>query len=101
MVSGITESTFAPNDAVTREQLASILYRYAESTGMDMSAGKNTSLAGYGDASSISAYAVSAMQWAVGEGIISGTGSRTLSPQGTATRAQCAAMIQRFCEKNQ
>jgi len=85
-------------DSITREQMAAILYRYADYKGYDLSAGENTNILSYVDAMSISEYAVSAMQWAVGEGLINGVGEGTLNPKGTATRAQVATILMRFCE---
>lgn len=92
IVTGVSETSFAPNAEITREQLAAILYRY---TGEPATA---ANLAGYADGASVSAYAVDAMSWCVEHGIITGTTATTLEPQGTATRAQAAAMLMRFAE---
>lgn len=89
---------FGPEDDITREQLASILYRYAQHKGYDVSAGEQTNILSYTDAPEISEYAIPAMQWACGAGVIQGMTESTLDPQGSATRAQVAAMLQRFCE---
>lgn len=97
IVNGMTTTTFAPNTAVTREQLATMLYRYAQYRHYNTSAGANTNILSYYDANHISEYAFSALQWACGEGIMDGTGTGYLSPQGQATRAQLAAMLMRFC----
>ena len=97
IVNGMTTTTFAPNTAVTREQLATMLYRYAQYRHYNTSAGENTNILSYYDANRISEYAFSALQWACGEGIMDGTGTGYLSPQGQATRAQLAAMLMRFC----
>ena len=97
IVNGMTTTTFAPNTAVTREQLATMLYRYAQYRHYNTSAGANTNILSYYDANRISEYAFSALQWACGEGIMDGTGTGYLSPQGQATRAQLAAMLMRFC----
>lgn len=97
IVNGMTTTTFAPNTAVTREQLATMLYRYAQYRHYNTSAGANTNILSYYDANRISEYAFSALQWACGEGIVDGTGTGYLSPQGQATRAQLAAMLMRFC----
>lgn len=97
IVNGMTTTTFAPNTAVTREQLATMLYRYAQYRHYNTSAGENTNILSYYDANHISEYAFSALQWACGEGIMDGTGTGYLSPQGQATRAQLAAMLMRFC----
>ena len=96
IVEGYSAEKFGPNDAVTREQMATILWRYAKYKGMDVSVGEDTNIMDYDDVKEISSYAVSAMQWAVGEGIIKGTDNVTLEPKGTATRAQVAVMVERF-----
>ena len=93
IVNGVTDTTFSPNTNITREQLAAILYRYAGYKGKSTAA--TTPLTGYADASTVSTYATTAMKWAVGEGIITGDAGR-LQPRGNATRAQAAAMFQRF-----
>ena len=77
-----------------------MLWRYAQTKGYDVSIGENTNILSYTDVADLSEYAIPAMQWAVGAGIINGTGDgSTLTPQGQATRAQAAVMLQRFCEK--
>ena len=86
---------FNPNGAVTREQLAAILYRYAQFKKADVSVGEDTNILSYDDAFSVSGWATSAMQWAVGSGIINGVGS-DLVPAGNATRAQVATMLMRY-----
>ena len=83
---------------MTREQLAAILYRYAVYKGYDVSIGEDTNILSYADFADLSEYAIPAMQWACGAGIVNGTGESTLTPQGKATRAQVAAMLMRFCE---
>ena len=95
IVEGYSEAEFGPNDAVTREQLVAILYRYAVSCEYDVSA--TIELSGYEDADIVSDYAKVAMQWAVGTGIIKGI-ENTLAPQENATCAQVATMLMRFCE---
>lgn len=97
IVSGKTATTFAPGANVTREQFAAILYAYAARAGHDMTAGG--SLYGYSDVNSISAYARTAMQWAVYQGYISGTGYNKLNPQGSATRAQAVAILHSYLTK--
>ena len=77
--------------------MAAILYRYASFKGYDVSAG-GMSLDEYADASQISSYAVTAMQWANSEGLITGVTDTTLDPKGSATRAQVATILMRFCE---
>ena len=97
MASGVSDGT-DPNGPVTREQFATMLYRYAAAKGYDVSIGESTNILSYADFASISEYAIPAMQWACGSGIVTGVTDSTLVPQGTATRAQCAAMLMRFIE---
>ena len=97
IVNGITATTFSPDTSITREQLAVMLYRYAASQGCDMTI-SDASLSGYSDASAISEYAVTAMQWANENGLITGRSASTLAPQGTATRAEFATILMRFFE---
>ena len=97
MAEGVSDGT-DPNGLVTREQFATMLYRYAVAKGYDVSIGESTNILSYADFASISEYAIPAMQWACGSGIITGVTDSTLAPQGTATRAQCAAMLMRFAE---
>ena len=93
-------NTFGTHDPITREQLAVMLYQFAQARGYDVRVGENTNILSYTDVSDVAEYAIPAMQWAVGAGIISGTGDgSTLSPQGQATRAQAAVMLTRFCEE--
>ncbi len=100
IVGGYGNGLFGTNDPITREQFAVMLYRFAQEQGYDVSIGENTNILSYTDVADLSEYAISAMQWAVGAGIINGTGDgSTLSPQGTATRAQLAVMLMRFCEE--
>ena len=89
---------FGPDDSITREQLAVILYRFALYKGYDLSAGEDFDLSAYADAGDVSEWAIPAMQWACGAGIINGDGGGALAPQGEATRAQVAAMLMRFIE---
>ena len=96
IVNGVSGTSYAPDDAITREQLAAILYRYALYKGYDTSVG-DMLLAGHTDADQISAYAAAAMQWANGNGLITGRTDTTLVPQGTATRAEVATILMRFC----
>ena len=95
IVSGYDDGRFGPEDPVTREQLAALLYRYAQDNGMDVTQG-GMAVREYSDYESISDYARPAMQWAVNAQIMKGTSSDTLSPAGTATRAQAASLMQRF-----
>lgn len=96
IVAGYDDSTFGLGDSITREQLAAILYRYAQLKGYDVT--EKADLTGYTDSASISSYAVEAMQWANANGIVNGMTETTLAPQGTATRAQVATMLMNFCE---
>ncbi|MCI5500226.1 MAG: S-layer homology domain-containing protein, partial [Clostridiales bacterium] len=96
IVSGTSQTTFAPTDPITREQMAAILYRYASFKGYDVTA--KADLAGFTDAAQISAYAKDAMAWANKAGLIGGVSATTLQPQGSATRAQVATILMRFCE---
>ena len=98
VVTGYTDGTFRPNAAVTREQAAAILYRYAQSKGIDVSVGEDTNILSYADAMQASEYAIPALQWAVGAGVLNGKGGNLLAPTGTATRAEIAAIMQRWCE---
>ena len=96
IVNGVGDDTFAPGNDLTREQLVTILYRYAETKGYDVSA--SADLAGYPDGEEIQAYAREAMAWAVAENIIQGMEDDTLKPAGNASRAQIATILMRFCE---
>ena len=98
MASGVSDGTNMEQD-LSREQLATMLWRYAQAKGYDVSIGEDTNILSYTDAFDVAEYAIPAMQWAVGAGIISGTSTDTLSPQGPATRAQVATILMRFCEK--
>ena len=81
---------------VTRQQLAALLFRFAQSQGMDVSVGEDTNILSYPDAFDAAEYAVPALQWACGAGVLYGTSDGRLDPQGTATRAQFAVMLERF-----
>lgn len=94
VINGYTNGKFGVNDAVTREQIATILYSYSDKYGVDISSLQN--LNKYTDASKISSYAVTPMQWAVANGIISGRTTTTLVPQGSLTRAECAVMLRSY-----
>ena len=100
IVSGTSESTFAPNDVITREQMAVILYGYTAKFAPEFT-GNAASLNTFPDAGSVANWAYAAMSWAVGNGLISGMGSggvSYLAPQGSATRAQASAIIMRYCQ---
>ena len=94
IVNGVSDTEFAPGDDITREQLAAILYRYAACQGYDVS--QRADLSGFGDASSISGYAQEALSWAHAQGLVLGFEDGSLRPQGTASRAQIAAVLMRF-----
>lgn len=96
IVTGYGDGRFGPNDPITREQLAAILHRYAGFAGQS-TAGR-ADLSGYTDAGQVSAYAADAMGWAVDRGLITGVSAHTLAPGGSATRAQAAAILMRFCQ---
>ena len=97
VVKGMSATSFAPLQEITREQLAVMLLRYADLCGYDTSA--RASLKDFADAAKVSDYAADAMQWAVANGILNGTDGKRLDPAGSATRAQCAAMLVRFLDK--
>ena len=88
-----------PTAAITRQELVTMLYRYAQIKGYDVSVGESTNILSYVDATSISEYAMSAFQWACGSGLTEGDENGALTPLATATRAQAAAMIMRFLSK--
>lgn len=96
IVNGVSETRFAPDDPIIREQLAAILYRYAQFKGYDVTG--SADLGAYTDAAQISAYATAAMQWANAEGLINGDSATTINPQGNATRAEAATILMRFCQ---
>ena len=99
VVKGYDNGCFGPNDAVTREQMAAILYRYAQHKGYDVSAGKDTNILSFNDAFAVSEYAIPAMQWACGSGMVHGIardGGMLLAHRDTTTRAQAATLIMRF-----
>ena len=94
IVNGTSDTTFSPNDFITREQLAAILHRYARAYGGDLS--HTGDLSAFTDQNLVSEYAREAMTWAVDKGILTGVGSSTLAPQGNATRAQVVVMLHRY-----
>ena len=97
IVNGYGNGKFGPNDAITREQFAAILYRYAKYKGYDVSVGESTNILSYADAQSISEYAVPAFQWSCGAGVMNGSNGKLL-PKANATRAQAAQLLMNFCE---
>ncbi len=96
IVDGVGSAQFAPNAHITREQLALILYRYAQHCGLDVSAAED--LSGYADAQSVSPWAQAAMRWAVSAGLISGRSASALAPQSGATRAEIAQLLMSFAK---
>ena len=94
VVNGYEDNTFRPNAPITREQMAAILYNYADYKGYDVSA--RADLSDYADAASISSWAEDVLSWANAEGLINGMTATTIDPQGATTRAQTAAMFERF-----
>lgn len=93
---GVSGNAFAPDEAVTREQIAAILFRFAQYMGYDVSAAGAADITGYTDAGSVSDYAVPAVRWACGAGLMQGYGGR-LTPTMAATRAQAAVILRNFC----
>ena len=96
IVEGRTASSFDPNAAVSRQELAAMLYRYARARGYSTSIWEDTNILSYVDAGSVSEYAFTPLQWACGSGVITGLDGGRLDPQGSATRAQLATMLYRF-----
>lgn len=102
IVTGTSETTFSPNDEVTREQIASLLYRFSKHLGYDT--GNASDLSSFNDVSTVSSWAKDAFSWAVAEGHVTGakdSGNVLLDPKGAATREQVATILMRFCEKYQ
>jgi hypothetical protein len=95
VASGYGDRRFGPTDPITREQMAAILYRYAASMGYDVSASAEVSQ--FSDARLVSGWAEDAVAWCVGAGLLQGSSPDVLDPKSNATRAQIAAIIQRFC----
>ncbi len=95
IISGYGNGIFGPNDTITREQMAAILYRYAQYKGYGSES--EGDISAFSDGSQVSSYAVKAMNWAVDAGLISGVDSNILEPKGSATRAQVAVILMRFC----
>lgn len=95
IVTGYDAAHFGPDDALTREQLAAILYRYAEAMGYDVSSGLSHTL--YADAAEVSGYAQTAVDWAIAEGFLKGKDGWKLCPKAAATRAELAVILTRFC----
>ena len=100
IINGTSATTISPQGITTREQIAAIMFRYAKYKGYDVSVGESTNILSYTDAESISEYAISAMQWACGSGLMKGKTESTINPLDNATRAEIAAILQRFLEAN-
>ena len=99
VVKGYDSEHFGPDDAVTREQMVTILYRYAQYKGADVSVGEDTNILSFADAMTVSEYAIPAMQWACGSGLVTGIardGGMILAPKDTTTRVQMATLMMRF-----
>ena len=96
IVSGYGNGNFGPDDEITREQLVTILYRYAKFKNYDVNIGEDTNISRYDDASQISEYAYAPMQWAISVGLITGRSATTLAPHGTVMRAEIAMILIRF-----
>ena len=92
IIKGYDDGRFGPSDRITREQIAALMYRYAGSPALE----EKVDLSGFLDSGEISGYALDVVKWCVGRGLINGMGDGTLAPQGETTRAQCAAIIQRY-----
>jgi len=99
IVNGVSETEFAPNNAITREQIAAIIYRYAKAKGYDVTQG-GMAVREFEDYEKISSWAGEAMQWAVNTKLINGKTATTVNPQDKATRAEAATIIMRFIEGN-
>ena len=100
IVKGISETKFAPNASITREQIAAMMHRYAKFKGIDVSSEESTNIQSYKDVSTVSDFAAAPMRWAVGSGLIKGRSETTLNPKGNATRAEIAAILHRFLTGN-
>lgn len=96
IVNGVDENNFAPDAEISRQQLVTILYRFAKLMGKDVSVGEDTNILSYDDVNQVAEYAIPAMQWACGDGVITGRTESTLAPIGNATRAEVATMLMRF-----
>ena len=98
IVNGCSESSFAPGDALTREQLAAILWRYAKSENIDVSIGENTNILSYEDVFSVSDYAIPAFQWTCGSGVLSGNTASKLAPKNAVNESQLEEALFRYSE---
>lgn len=98
ITSGTSATAFTPDMAISRQQFAAFLYRYAKLQGVDVSIGKDTNILSFADIASVSEYAIEAFQWAGGAGILKGSKDNRLNPAGSATRAQVAVLLMRYCQ---
>ena len=98
IVNGVSDTEFAPHNRITREQMAAMMYRYAKYKGIDTSVGENTNILSYEDFDTISEYAISAIQWVCGAGIMNGETESTFNPKNISTRAQAATVFMRVIE---
>ena len=96
IVDGYGDGRIGPNDTITREQMAAILYRYAQYKGYSVAARADLSV--YTDGAQVSSWALTSMQWANARGLVTGNTATTLNPGGSATRAELATILMRFCE---
>jgi len=96
VVTGYGDGRFGPDDPITREQLAAMLWRNAKAAGRDVSVGENTNILGFPDFPAVSEWAVPALQWAAGAGVMTGKDGGRLDPAGQATRAEAATMLMRY-----
>ena len=97
IVEGYSAEAFGPDDPITREQMTTILYRYAKYHSIDVT--NTNTLAGFTDVNKVSAWALDAMKWANAAGLVQGHTTTTLVPEVSITRAEAATMVQRYCEK--
>lgn len=97
LTNGITETTFAPAQAISRQQFLTILYRYAQFMGYDVSVGEDTNILSFEDVGEVGEYAIPAMQWAVGSGVLAA--EKTLTPRAAAPRCNVAEFLANFCMK--
>ena len=100
LVFGNSTETFLPDNSMTREQFATVLYRYAQYKGYDIAAGEDTNILSYDDAFDISKYAIASVQYAIGSGLMKGKAENTLNPKDNVTRAETAQILYRFIESN-
>ena len=98
IVAGYDDTTYGPDDQITREQMAAILYRYAQFKAYDVSIGEDTNILDFTDAQDISQYAVPAIQWAVGDSVITGFEDGTMRPKANANRAQMAVILNKIVD---